>query len=212
MSLLVHLLYLMDVNTQLYLAVSGKECTNGFLNSLSVENYNSRRLFPLLGQYGSSGAEQWIFPSLHFTCSGRLTKWIFRAAYAQAASSQCRINIGTWRLDRSSFGTVYRRLSTTEGVRNTSNGIVFTYELASPVQFQPGDIVGVELSSYTCSIFGGFDNILSLDISGTGITSQSYRQFGTGSTFRVSQNPFTNLVPFIQPVIGKIINNACTEY
>ena len=185
---------------------SSKECTNGFLNSLNVEDYDSRRLFPLLGQYGISGAEQWIFPSLQFTCSGRLTKWIFRVAYAQAASSQCRINIGTWRLDRSRFSTVYRRLSTTEGARITSDGLVFTYELASPVQFQPGDIVGVDLSSYTCSIFGGFDNILSLDINGTGTISQSYRQFGTRSTFRVSsRDQFTNLVPFIQPVIGKLM-------
>ena len=182
------------------------------MNSLNVGNYNSSRLFPLLGQYGSSGAEQWIFPSLQFTCLGRLTKWIFRAASAQATSSQCRINIGMWRLDRSRFSTVYRRLSTTEGARITSNGLVFTYELAAPVQFQPGDIVGVELSSYTCSIFGGFDNILSLDINGSGLISQSYRRFRTGSTFRVSQNPFTNLVPFIQPVIGKIINDARTEY
>ena len=199
---------LMDDHTQFHHAASGKECTNGFLNSLNVGNYDSRRLFPLLGQYGSSGAEQWIFPSLRFTCSGRVTKWIFRATSTQATSSQCRINIGTWRLDRSSSGTVYRRLSTTERLRRiTRDGPIFTYELASPVQVQPDDIVGVELKFdlFSCSITGGLSNILSLDLSRTGTISQSYRQFAIESTFRVIYP-----VPFIRPVIGKIINNACS--
>ena len=171
-----------------------------------MENYDSRRLGPLLEQYGITGAEQWIFPSMQFTCSGRLTKWMVRATSTQAASSQCRVNIATWRRDTSSFGTVYRRLSSTEGVRRSTNdGLVFTYEFPSPVQFRSGDIVGVELNSFTCSIYGGFDNILSLDISGTGMTSNSYRRVGTGSKFIVSQNPYTNLVPFVQPVIGKLM-------
>ena len=171
-----------------------------------MENNDSRRLLPLLGQYGRTEAEQWIFPSLRFTCPGRLTKWIFRAVSTQTTSSQCRINIGTWRLDRSISGTVYRRLSTTERLRRiTRDGLIFTYELASPVQVQPDDIVGVELESdfSSCSITGGFSNILSLDLSRTGTISQSYRRFVIDSAFRVNY-----LVPFIQPVIGKIINNA----
>ena len=172
------------------------------MNSLSVENNNSRRVLPLLGQYGSSVAEQWIFPSLRFNCLGRLTKWIFRAANAQA---QCRINIGTWRLDRSSFGIVYRKLSTTQGAHVTSNGTIFTHEFASPVEVLPDDIVGVEMDPLMCPIFGGFDNILSLDIRGTGSISQSYRRIGTGLTFYVTQNPISYLVPFLQPVLGKLM-------
>ena len=171
-----------------------------------MNKYNSGSLLPLLGQYGSSIAEQWIFPSLQFTCTGRLTKWIFRAADAQA---QCRINIGTWRLDRGSFRTVYKRLSTTQGARFTRNGPIFTYKFASPVKVQPEDIVGIELDPFTmaCRTYGSFDNILSLDTRGTqsDSISQSYRRFGTGSTFFVTQNPFTHLVPFLQPVLGKLM-------
>ena len=196
----------MHDNTQFHHALSGKKCTSGFLNTLDVDPDDSRSLVPLLEQYGSVGAEQWIFPSLRFTCPGRLTKWIYRAPYARATSPECRVNIGTWRLDRSSFGTVYRRMSTTEGLqRSTSDGLVYTYEFPSPVHFQPGDILGVDLSSYTCSVFGGTDNILSLNISGIGSTVQSYRQIGTGSIFRVAQNPITYLIPFVQPVIGKLL-------
>ena len=198
----------LNIHTPIHYAVSTvKECTSGFLNSLNAEDYNSRQLFPLLGLFGSSGAEQWIFPSLRFTCSGRLTKWIYRPAHPQVeVSSECRVNIATWRLDGSSFGTVYRKLSTTEGaLRSTSDGIIFTYEFTTPVEFQPGDIVGIEQSSYTCSFFGGTDNILSVNISGSGLISQSHRRLGTGSIFHVSQEPLTYLVPFIQPVIGKLM-------
>ena len=206
-SLMVHIL--MDIHTLIYHASTVstvKECTSGFLDTLNAEDYNSRQLFPLLGSFGSSGAEQWIFPSLRFTCFGRLTKWIYRPAFPQVqVSTECRINIATWRLDGSSFGTVYRKMSTREGVlRSTSDGIIFTYEFTTPVEFQPGDIAGIELSSHTCSLFGGTDNILSVDISGTGSTSQSHRRFGTGSIFRVSQQPLTYIVPFIQPVIGTL--------
>ena len=180
---------------------AGQQCTNGFLHSLSTGNYESS-IVSLFGQYGSSTAKRWIFPSLRFTCSGRLTKWIFRAANTQA---QCRVNIGTWRLDRSSFSTLYRKLSTTQGARVTSNGSIFTYEFASPVEVLPDDIVGVEMDPFTCPIFGSFDNILSLDIRGTGSISQSYRRIGTGLTFYVTQNPISYLVPFLQPVLGKLM-------
>ena len=105
--------FLMDVHIQICHAVAVstvKECTSGFLDTLNAEDYNSRQLSPLLGSFGSSVAEQWIFPSLRFTCSGRLAKWIYRPAHPQVqVSMECRINIATWRLDGSSFGTVYRK-------------------------------------------------------------------------------------------------------
>ena len=187
-------------------AASEKECTDGFLNSLRTGNHRSGRLFPLLGRHRRTIDEQWIFPSLRFTCQGRLTKWIFRAAYPQSASPQCRINIGTWRLDRSSSNTIYRRMSTTERLRRiTNDGPIFTYELATAVRVEPDDIVGVELES--CLASGGFSNILSLDDNRTDSISPRHRQFEIDSTFRV-----IHLVPFLQPVIGKIhvikFNNA----
>ena len=177
------------------------------MNSLSISNYNSERLLPLLGQYGNSEAEQWIFPSLRFTCSGRLTQWIFRAASPQNTilSRQCRISIATWRLDASSSRTTYTRHTSTAGRlrRITNNNSIITYELASPVQVEPDDIVGIELQTDSrCSLSNtGPGNILSLDLSSTDKISQSYRHFVIDSNFRA-----TYLVPFIQPVIGKIMH------
>ena len=156
-----------------------------------MENYDSRWLGPPLGRYRFSKAEQWIFPSLRFTCPGRLTKWMFRAAPQRVISLQLcssRINIGTWRLESSTSGIIYRRVSTTEGLLNqhiTNDGPIFIYHLPSPVQVQPDDIVGVELK-FHCS--SSNDTIL-----------QSYRHFVIKSTFNA-----TNFVPFIQPVIGKM--------
>ena len=168
--------------------------------------YNLQRQDPLLEYYGSYDAEQWIFPDLQFICSGRLTKWTLRAAYTRATSSQCRIHVGVWRLDRNSVGTIYRKLSTTaQGARITKDGLIITYEFDSPVEIQPGDIVGIEQDLSACPTIKGYDDILSLEIGDTGSISKSYRQFGTGSMFNVTQDPTTYLIPFLQPVIGKLM-------
>ena len=164
---------------------------------------------PLLGQYGRFTEEQWIFPSLRFTCSGRLTKWRFRAASPQNSgiSWQCRINIATWRLDASSSWTTYSRRTSTAGrlqpIMTSNDGSIITYELASPVQVEPDDIVGIELQTNSSCSLAGPGNILSVDRSSTGKTSQSYRRFVIDSNFRAIA---TYPVPFIQPVIGKIMH------
>ena len=80
---------------------------------------------------------------------------------------------------------------------------MITYELTSPVQIEPGDIVGIEQESNFCS-YTGLGNILSLDLSSTDKISQSYRQSEVQPNFRA-----TYLVPLIQPVIGKIVNHEC---
>ena len=205
MCLCIDITHLMDDNTILFHdVVSSEECTNGFLDTLSVDNYDPRRLVPLLGRQGFTTSEQWIFPDLLFTCHGTLTRWIIRAVPGQA--TQCRINIGTWRLDTT---TTYRKLSSTEGnARITTDGPLFTYELRSPVNVRPGDIVGVELDTFSCSLFASFDNILTLDISGTGSSSWSYGRRITGSTFvvRGAFSQQNNLVPLLQPVFGELIN------
>ena len=62
--------------------------------------------------------------------------------------------------------------------------------------------MGIELQTDSrCSLSNtGPGNILSLDLSSTDKISQSYRHFVIDSNFRA-----TYLVPFIQPVIGKIM-------
>ena len=157
---------------------------------------------PLLGQDGNFTEEQWIFPSLQFTCSGMLTKWRFRAASQQNSgiSRQC-INIATWRLNASSSWITYSRRTSTAGrIQPITDDSIITCELASPVQVEPDDIVGIELQTN----FPSSSSLLCLDLSGTDKTSQSYRHFVMGSNVHA----IYDLVPFIEPVIGKIIMNV----
>ena len=173
-----------------------------------MEGYDPSRLVPLLGQNGSSGPEQWIFPNPQFTCNGMLTRWIIRGVPGQVTPTQaipCSVELGTWRLDTTN--TFYERLSTTEGntATLTQAGQIFTYELDSPVQIKPGDIVGVELG-LSCSLSETFDNILSLNVSGTGSSFLSYRRQTFGSTFFLQSSIATeqDYIPLVQAVVGKL--------
>ena len=183
-----------------------------------MSSYDPSRLVPLRGQdtevrYPFS--EQWIFPNLQFTCFGLLTKWIFTGVPGQAAAS-CRVELETWRLAAYTSGTdstVFQRRSTTERSRVTimQDGPIFTYELASPVLVEPGDIVGVELERL-CIMSEDFDNVLSFNISGTGSSYLSYRQDGPESTFYLHPLYATteqDFIPLIEAVVGELIINVC---
>lgn len=192
---------------------SAQPCTSGFLNPLAEDlSFAIRKaIVPLLGRGEMHDAEQWIFPNMKFTCAGRITNWIFGGVPSvQNAASECRVHLTTWRLDplTSSFITRYIRMSTTE--RNTAKATVdesfFTYELLSPVQIQPGDIVGVERGP-GCAPFGTPDNIMSLNASAIESIqpSQSYGRTSTRSTFFIEfDSMFTEdeLIPLIQTIIG----------
>ena len=200
--------------TCIMILVSSQRCTNGTLDPLNVESYDPNRLVPLLGRHGNVGREQWIFPRLQFTCYGTLTKWIYRGVPSlDQATPICRVELETWRLDNTSTSSIiYQRLNTT--ARNTAgitqDGPILTYELASPVQVQPGDIVGVEQGS-SCSIgqiLNFLDNVLSLNISGTNSTFLSYRNSEPGSMFFLQPLIGTidreeDYIPLIQPIVGK---------
>ena len=169
-----------------------------------MDSYDPTRLVPLLGRYETSGREQWIFFDLQFTCRGRLTKWIFRGLPEQDIG----VELTTWRLNpQSNFFTSYDRVSTTErnAGRPSRNGAVFTYELISPVEFLPGDIVGVEMGFIS---FGGTsNNVIALNISGSGSTSMSYRTSGGGPSF-ILQSTLNirerDIIPLLQAVIGEL--------
>ena len=174
---------------------------------------------PLLGRGESHGPEQWIFPNMRFTCNGRLTKWIFRGIPSgKNVPDECRVHLTTWRSDplNSLFITRYARTSTTE--RNTARITVdesyFNYELARPAQVKPGDIVGVEMG-FGCSPFRTPDNILSLNVTGIGssMSSLSYSKPSSLSMFFIDSSVATEdeLVPLIQVIIGKFVNNSDIE-
>lgn len=86
-------------------------------------------------------------------------------------------------------------------------GSVFAYELARPVQVQPGDIVGVESASRTCGNFYVFNNILSLNVSGnSSASSLSYMQSGTQTTFFLESPQVSHkrdYLPLLDAVMGK---------
>ena len=185
--------------------VSGQTCsTSAFLDPLNVESYDPTRLVPLLGRHETFGREQWIFFDLKFTCRGMLTKWIFRGL----PDRDIGVVLTTWRLNtQSNFFTSYNQVSTTErnAGRPSRNGTVFTYELISPVEVLPGDIVGVEMGFIS---FGSTsNNVIALNISGSGSTSMSYRTSGSEPSF--IPQPTLNIqerdiVPLLQAIIGKL--------
>ena len=82
---------------------------------------------------------------------------------------------------------------------------MFTYELISPVEVLPGDIVGVEMGFIS---FGGTsNNVIALNISGSRSTSMSYRKSGGGPSF-ILQSTLNirerDIVPLLQAVIGEL--------
>ena len=192
---------------------SAQTCTSGFLDPLEEDlNFNTQKdIVPLLGREEIYDTEQWIFPSMKFTCTGRITNWVFKGVPAgQNVPDECRVHLTTWRLNSlsSSFLARYTRMSTTE--KNTAKVIVdesfFTYELLTPVQIQPGDIVGVERGQ-ACAPFGTPENIMSLNVSATEPmqSSQSYQRISTLSTFFIkSESTLTDdkLIPLIQAITG----------
>jgi hypothetical protein len=109
--------------------------------------------------------------------------------------------------------TIYRRIRTTKNnniVPIVEDGPIFTYELASPVPVEPGDIVGVELGRF-CAPLEDLDNVLSLNISGTGSSYLSYRKDGSDLTFFLPSSSITpeqDFVPLIEPVVGELRVNV----
>lgn len=88
-----------------------------------------------------SGGFQRIYPSIVFTCTGAITKWIF-AAEDRAGSSLPELQI--WRLQASNFIKVGGTLVTP----NLTNNInVHEFYPATAIQFVPGDVFGLYVPS-----------------------------------------------------------------
>ena len=189
---------------------SVQTCTSGFLDPQYNATVNNFPLIPLIGRQGTYGSsEQWIFPSMRFTCNGLLTKWTFRGVSGgQDVGNHCRLLLTTWRLDKQiTFATAYRPISTTEDnlARIEINDPFLTYTMATPAQVQSGDIVGIGMG-FRCAPFGTPDNIMSLNVSRSGSNILSYIQPRRGSIFylnRFTTSNKTNLIPLIQVAIGK---------
>lgn len=197
-----------NITISLLCSATDERCTRGFLDPQDEDNYVQRRLVPLLSQQGSFPSQQRIFPNIAFGCHGNLTKWIFRGVRGREAG----VRLTTWRLidAQNSLLTRYIRVSVAQRntARITLDGSVFTYELISPVQVQPGDILGIEIWSVSRSI-----DVLSLNVSGSSSNSSlSYRRFQRlGSVFEVPSQFIScelGYVPLISAVIGQLTVNC----
>lgn len=103
----------------------------------------------------------------------------------------------------------YERVSTTNRntarVRVDEDGSTFTYELETPVQVQPGDFVGADISCF--SRIGSTDKLNLYGLRNSGDGSVSFGRSGSGSLFFV-QPPLTfqenDFLPLIQVVMGTL--------
>ena len=151
------------------ICISGESCANGFLDPHDRgQKFNQRELRPLL-----TAREQWIFPSMQFTCNGTLTEWIFRELGGHETIPGLQLT--TWRLDPSREQWAYQRVtmtnSTTAVTKIYPQTSIISYKLISPIEVRSGDIVGIEVPSTR-----GGNNVLSVDTVNTSSVTVSYRR------------------------------------
>ena len=83
-------------------------------------------------------------------------------------------------------------------------GQVYTFELVNPVQVEPGDIVGIE-TELLCPNSNNFDNIRSVNVSGSDSDVLSYRRSTVSTLYTL--NPLTTttqpVIPLLIPVYGQ---------
>ena len=86
--------------------------------------------------------QQRVFPDIHFTCNGSITKWIVGAGTRAGTSSSLSSEIQIW---RRSGADSYTKVASTHLTAQSSinNSNVYEYVLSSPLGFQEGDILGV---------------------------------------------------------------------
>ena len=192
--------------------VSSERCNITILDPRNVSMYDPNRLVLLPSLNADIRvSEQWIFPDLQFTCSGQVTKWIFAGVPGRTVTS-CRVDIETWQLRTSSNSStiIYDQIRRTTEKRLsdiiiTQDRSVFTYELASPMVVEPGDIVGVMLQRSCID----YDDILGLsNISGNGSTYNSYGQAGLGSEFDLrNATSERDFILLIEALVGELTVN-----
>ena len=85
--------------------------------------------------------QQRIIPSIAFRCNGSITKWIVAAKWEDGGGRNYFPELQIW---RSSFGRLYRRISTSTLTATAENAnSVYEHTPSSPLPFQGGDILGI---------------------------------------------------------------------
>ena len=113
------------------------QCTNGFMNLDRL-----RELGQVTGgTLRNRDQQQRIIPSIVFRCNGSITKWIVAARWEDGGGRNYFPELQIW---RSSFGRLYRRISTSTLTATAENAnSVYEHTPSSPLPFQGGDILGI---------------------------------------------------------------------
>ena len=143
-----------------YLTVDSQfeQCTNGFFQDINNVAGVPRVIALPSVDRPDLDFVQWLFPFLRFTCRGNITRWRVRVEEIELdfeAEDQWNIpQLTTWKESQvqgpsSLFRpTAYEQVSITNETLSTirmKEGSVFEYNLAIPIEVEPGHIVGIRL-------------------------------------------------------------------
>ena len=108
---------------------------------MSVKRVYTLRGIPPLqtGMRKDFDNKQLIFPGIRFTYSGEVTKWIMAGKWDKDESQYPELQI--WR--SSGESTYQKQNSTVVSATNKEDDGVYEFPVASPLPFQPGDILGL---------------------------------------------------------------------
>ena len=109
---------------------------------MSVERVYALRGIPPLqtGDRDEFNDQQLIFPSITFTCSGEVVKWIMAVRWR----GRRRDEFPELQIWRSSGDSTYQKEGRTViSVTSEEDEDVYEFPVAPPLPFQPGDILGL---------------------------------------------------------------------
>ena len=108
---------------------------------MSVERlYALLGIPPLNGLRRDFSDQQVIFPSIRFRCTGEVVKWILAGRW-NSYNDSLFPELQVWRSSGNS--TFEKQGSSVISVSQQEGGGVYEFPVAPPLQFQPGDILGI---------------------------------------------------------------------
>ena len=88
---------------------------------------------------------QAIIPSMKFTCNGSIRTWIFAADFKKSSTNDAFTELQVWRW----FGKYYMKVGNTTIITEKNKSKVYYHDLATPLMYKAGDIVGYYQSRYS---------------------------------------------------------------
>lgn len=110
------------------------ECTSGFSTAFHIDVVEGQ------ADLKRHEGRQVLIPDMNFSCTGRLTKWIFPAEWE--GNSRAYTELQIWRKVNVN-GSVYEKVAATIiRVINESRNKIYEYSVVPPLELLDGDIVG----------------------------------------------------------------------